>query len=339
MPKQFTKEQIIKILQDKSKSMGRTPEKDYWIGPPSKTTIQNYFGSWNRALIAAGLEPNIHTKTTREEVIEDIKRFAKELGRPPKRAEYVKFGKYTKVDNFGGWNSLIDEISFRRMMDVTKQNLIDSLVDVANAIGRSPHYVEYCNHPLGYSREIVYKFYKSYDDLLRDAELSIPYRNGGWLFKSEEWLLSQVRQVAGDLGYTPSAVEFSRLSETHANTVRYRFGTYNKFVKLAGLKTNGSFSANDGHVVHSRFELSVDNFLFSSKIQHLVQVRVCPKRLWTCDFVVGDAWVECDGYCGQKRPYNGSERQQEKYDYYHKHSYNLITVFPNQDWKLALSRL
>ena len=333
MPRQFTKEQVIQSLRDEAEKLGHAPFKNEWHGVPGKTSIQNYFGTWNNALKEAGIEPNLHMNPTREEIIDDIKQVAKNLGRPPKRAEYLELGKYTSIDKFGGWNSFIDEIGFKRMMNVTKQNLIDSLVDVANAIGRSPLYVEYSHHPLGYSSETVYKFYKSYDDLLKDAELSVPHRNGGWLFKSREWLVEELRRIADDLGYTPSQIEFSELSDATFGTARYQFGTYNKFVKFAGLAPNRHFPANDGHIVHSRFELSVDNFLFSYKIQHLVQARVCLERNWTCDFVVGDTWIECDGYCGLERPYNKSVKLQEKYDYYHKHSYNLIVIFPNQDWE------
>jgi hypothetical protein len=339
MPRQFTKEQVIQSLRDEAEKLGHAPFKNEWRGVPGKTSIQNYFGTWNNALKEAGIEPNLHMNPTREEVIDDIKLVAKNLGRPPKRAEYLEMGKYTSINRFGGWNSFIDEIGFKRMMNVTKQNLIDSLVDVADAIGRSPTYIEYCKHSLGYSREMVYKHYKHYDDLIRDANLPVPKRDVRYEGVSEEWLISQVCTVAQDLGYTPSALEFTEFSKTCAGTVSYKFGSYSKFVKLAGLPPNRSFPANDGHIVHSRFELSVDNFLSSIQLKHNVQVRVCKDRLWTCDFVVGDAWIECDGYCGKRRPQNCSEKQQEKYDYYHKHSYNLIIIFPNQDWQSSLRRL
>jgi hypothetical protein len=56
-PKKYTKEQLIKLLQD-------APVKTYDYlnskesGLPSATTYRQYFGSWNAALEAAGIDVN-----------------------------------------------------------------------------------------------------------------------------------------------------------------------------------------------------------------------------------------------------------------------------------------
>jgi len=331
-------DQILELLKQQAAILGHAPKKEWWKASglkPCVSTIQNVFGSWNKALIAAGLEIN-QGIVTRQILLNDIERVKNELGRYPNVIDYRRLGKYTNIVNHGGWHSLVDELGYPRQHGTRKEDLIKALRQVAEILGRVPLFIEFTHHPAGFSSTIVYKFFGGYEDLLKEAGLDSPQRNGGWKSLDEERLVEQVRQIADDLGHTPSAIEFSKLSNSHANSARYKYGSYSKFLKKAGLKPNRHFTTNDGHVVQSRFELEVDNFLFSHGIEHNVQVRVCPERYWTCDFVVGNAWIECDGYNGQERPFNGTPRFQEKLDYYRKHSYNLIILWPSKDWQSTL---
>ncbi|BCT30477.1 homing endonuclease associated repeat-containing protein [Bacillus velezensis] len=79
-PPMYTKKELIQILQQKEKELGRTPKakevKQY-------KAILKLFGSYKKALEAAGLSKN--KKYTEEELISELQKKAKELGRTPKK--------------------------------------------------------------------------------------------------------------------------------------------------------------------------------------------------------------------------------------------------------------
>lgn len=337
-------DQIINLLQEQACILGHPPKKNWWKQSglsPSASTIQNKFGSWNKALKAAGLGTNRNT-VSRQELLDDIRLVKKDIGRCPTVGEYLRLGKYSNIVNKGGWTNLIDELGWPRKRDTRKKDIVMALEQVAQDLNRVPLYTEFIHHPLGVSSGLVYKFFNSYDDLLGELEMKVPSRGGGWRTFTDGELIEDIKRIASNLGYTPTIAEFHLFSKSSGHTfATKRFGSYNNFVKAAGLKHNRGkrkIKTLDGHVVESVFEMEVDNFLFGNNIPHDVHVRVCQKRYWTCDFVVGDIWIECDGYNGNKRPGTGTKRLQEKLDYYHRYSYDLILITYNDDWRCLLSR-
>lgn len=340
--REFTKEQVIEMLKEQAKILGHAPKRKWWREQglrPGKTTIANYFGSWNKALEAAGLEPNMLNEVTRQMLLDDIKRVANEIGKPPKITEYCQLGKYTNIQSHGGWRSLIREIGFPSYGKLSRDDLIYFIRKVADELGHTPTLIEFKKHPSGVSQNPVYLHFGSYDELVIAAGLEPPQRKGGWAFRSKDELISIVQKLANELGYTPGQIEFTMMTNSSHGTVRYIFGSYSKFVRAAGLRAYGQFKGNDGHIISSRFELAIDNFLFENNIKHNVQTRVCKERHWTCDFVVGDIWIEADGYSGKRRG-SAKGRWKEKLQYYQDNSYNLIVIRPEDNWKeMLLSQL
>ena len=98
--------------------------------------------------------------------------------------------------------------------------------------------------------------------------------------------------------------------------------------------------ANDGSKYRSKFEASIVNFLVSKDILFEYEKRVCKNKLWTCDFVIGDIWIEADGLCewrtklGQKS-YSG---EHEKIKYYKDHNFNYV-ILKRSGWKKKLISL
>ena len=59
--KKYSKEKLVKIIQDFVKREGRIPTKNEFANNsfyPDYVTFRDYFGTWNNAIIAAGYEPN-----------------------------------------------------------------------------------------------------------------------------------------------------------------------------------------------------------------------------------------------------------------------------------------
>lgn len=331
----YTKEELIELLRAKAQELGRPPIKEDCYFHRS---VRKHFGSWNKGLEAARISTYDHHKITDDEIIADIKRVEGELGKQLSFKDYKKLGKYQFGKFRRSWSEFADELGYRKYKNVSKKDLILALKAVVDDLGYVPSTLEFQRHKLGITTTTLYKVYESYDKLITDAGFEIPKRKGGWNKLPDQELFDEIVRISNELGYTPSQLEFTEFSTTTYGNAARRFGSYSNFVKLAGLKPNRRFTTKDGHVVHSRFELMVDNFLFDNNIQHQVQVRVCKNRLWTCDFVIGTAWVECDGMSGN-RPENGTAKFQEKLDYYRDNSYDFIVIYPSENWEIRIKCL
>ncbi len=99
MPKKITNGQIIEDILALAKRLNRQPtSRDYKEhGKYGHTLPAKRFGSWEAAIKAAGLiyryqHPDY--RPTDAEVIADVQRVAKDLGRPPTASEYAERGRF-----------------------------------------------------------------------------------------------------------------------------------------------------------------------------------------------------------------------------------------------------
>lgn len=122
-PPRYTKERLIKFLQDMAQELGRFPKVDDipdFPGFPSSNTFTNAFGSWSEAMRAAGfdrrdlIEPR--HEAIRKEVTEKVQAVVKELGRVPTQNEFVKLTDISyngKIYRYcGGWFNVLREAGF-----------------------------------------------------------------------------------------------------------------------------------------------------------------------------------------------------------------------------------
>ncbi|MFQ6009734.1 MAG: homing endonuclease associated repeat-containing protein [Candidatus Aenigmatarchaeota archaeon] len=139
--------------EKKAEELGRTPtyreiRKDSSM--PHPETYRNAFGSYNKAMEEAGLEPNIRfsrppTVHTREELIGFLKEKADKLGRAPTRNEvrddksmpdpktyYYKFGGHAKALAAAGLKPN------RASGKYTRDELIKALRKKAKDMGKTP---------------------------------------------------------------------------------------------------------------------------------------------------------------------------------------------------------
>lgn len=84
----------------------------------SVSTIDNRFGSWNRAIEAAGLRPNAsgisdslkQPKLTDEELLQELIRLTVELGKQPTTSEMNAFGHFSEDPYRRRWGSLREAV-------------------------------------------------------------------------------------------------------------------------------------------------------------------------------------------------------------------------------------
>lgn len=83
------------------------------LGEYSSGTYQHHFGSWNDALREAGFEPNQSSKKIpTDDLLNEIRRLAKELNRTPTRDQMDEVGEYYGRSyrlRFGSWSEAVHQ--------------------------------------------------------------------------------------------------------------------------------------------------------------------------------------------------------------------------------------
>lgn len=127
--KRYTKEQIISTIRKFLKEKERIPtENDFRNNPeyPSPSTVQRIFGSWNNAIIESGLPINV----TDEELLEDLRRYERENGRPPREKDLINnpkfYGHTIYQKRFGGLQKALKLVGSDVDSMVKKGILVDN---------------------------------------------------------------------------------------------------------------------------------------------------------------------------------------------------------------------
>ncbi len=118
----LTHEDLTSDLKRVSELVGSDTikRKDYEkYGRYSYTSFRNHFGSWKRALEAAGLSRGRNWGTTPEELLDNLKEVWLKLGRQPKYNEmtipFSKFSSTAYAHKFGNWTKAL--VAFQKYLE------------------------------------------------------------------------------------------------------------------------------------------------------------------------------------------------------------------------------
>jgi hypothetical protein len=132
-------ENLIRDLQELAERLGSIPTAREMRneGPWSAKTYINHFESWNNALKESGLKTR---NVSKEELIEDMKEFAEELGHVPTREEMEECGPWggsTYESYFNSWNNSL-ECANLKTNKLSNKKLLENLQEVAEELGKTP---------------------------------------------------------------------------------------------------------------------------------------------------------------------------------------------------------
>lgn len=144
-PKQYSDEDLIRILRETAAKLGRTPTQT-WMnenGDVTAKTCENRFGSWNQALKAAGLELNQRKDIDDEELLDMLREAEKKLGHAPTGdwfQEHGSLGSTVFRNRFGSWNGAIRRAGLNptRRRGITRKEIKYELKAAAMMRGASP---------------------------------------------------------------------------------------------------------------------------------------------------------------------------------------------------------
>lgn len=139
-------------------------------------------------------------------------------------------------------------------------------------------------------------------------------------------LLSLINEFVKKNNRIPYKKEF-----THHHAARLRFGTWNNAVRTAGFDPNPVRFANrhvakDGHKCDSFAEKIIDDWLYARGIKHKRNFPYPGNKGFTCDFIIGNKWIEFFGLSGELRRYDNLMRR--KLNLVRKYNLDLIRIYP-----------
>ncbi len=128
------------------------------------------------------------------------------------------------------------------------EELIEQVQMLAKRLGRTPTGPEFDADPsIPASLSTPIYHFGSWNQFLEAAGLGL---NQERLKFSEEDLIDQIQMLAKKLGRTPKMDEFNECLETASKTVAVtRFGSWNNFIKAAGLKENRCTIISDEEII------------------------------------------------------------------------------------------
>lgn len=236
---------LLEMLRKLAREIGRTPTVEdvnrcRWM-PHSEMYVLR-FGSFNKALIRAGLNVNHNTDISNDEMIEKLKWFASKLGHVPTTKEvnacdelpsshlYTKRfgGSYTKAIIAAGFN--VKGFRFK-----SNDELLDMLREFSKEKGRSPTIEDVNTCEWLPSCTLFCKRFrvKSWNDILKMAGLKANRRSPKRL--SDDELLTLLKKKAESLGRAPTRREVENDPNMPSTTQYKRFGGWNKALLKAGV--------------------------------------------------------------------------------------------------------
>lgn len=115
--REYSNSELIEYLQQHAREHGNTPTRRMIenTGGPSPMVYRDRFGTWTKALNAAGLEPKQRFRVSDTEFLDAIRDVAKVVGRPPTREEMDTHGRHDSSlyrPRFDSWNDALTAAGF-----------------------------------------------------------------------------------------------------------------------------------------------------------------------------------------------------------------------------------
>lgn len=238
---------LIAALQDLAARIGKTPsvselkEDDQ---TPSRYQYRKEFGTWNKAIEAAGLEKNQAYAYGTDQLLDELARLTRTLGRVPSEGDMDENGAYSAAayrNHFDDWNAALEELDLRdereRPRDApTERELVDYLREVANyhGVARTAQLSKRDLPDGGYSYTIYRNRFGSWHEAL--AAAGLPFPDQGYdrddIIEAIQDVGSIVDKYPGEAA--PTHAEFLEHGTMSTDPIKRVYGTWEDAVIDAG---------------------------------------------------------------------------------------------------------
>jgi hypothetical protein len=206
----------------------------------------------------------------------------------------------TAIGRFGGIAEVAkrmgyQESSINLVKDYTEDKIINMLKDIVKEIGHFPTQQELVK--LGYNglSHAVYKYQKNlhyYSDLLGFD----PHERPKKYWHSLDNLLNEIRPFIKNGKIPNQDFLVYNIGSVFRHGIEFH-GGMSKIAELLNCEISFRHTTSDGHIVKSKNEYIIDEFLFSRGIPHEVDGMIDKSsEKYRYDFKIGDIYVEVWGF-------------------------------------------
>lgn len=230
--KDISGDELLVELDRLAEELGKPPTtyEAQELGKYSQRPYYRVFGSWTEALEAAGLEPNKERNIGDDDLLDEIRRLADELGESPISNDMIEFGKYSLHPYkraFGSWTDALEEAGFEKNSGVRGKKLDDDdlLEDIrrlSDELGRTPRVDDIQKHG-NYSRNVYYDRFGSWNDAVEAAGFE-PNEHPDKIPRED--LLDDIRRIGDELDKKPSRADMRRHGKHSVTTYSRRFDSW-----------------------------------------------------------------------------------------------------------------
>lgn len=257
----FDDERLLADLRTVAEILGKTPSKEEMNNFPLCASVRAYqahFGSWNNAIVKAGLKPNCVMKIySREELIAMLQEFGARIGHTPSLMEVHRETSLPNEKAFKSrigptWNDVLENAGFnvsgrksivysagRRTRRGGSSEYSDEVIEramreyLAQSNGKFSRadYSKYAHDHALPSTSVVKKKYGGWNEAIKalGMEPMVEYR-------SSERLLEELRRLAIELGRPPGRRKIDACKYTASSKVyESRFGSVRNANIAAGI--------------------------------------------------------------------------------------------------------
>lgn len=299
--KNVPKSDLLAEIHSLSEDLGRTPSALSMSkkGGYSVGTYERRFGSWNEALREAGLEINNRSDIPEEELLTEIQRLSRKIGRTPTAAHMEskgQFGWKTYKTTFGSWNDAIRkaDLAVNVRSDIPGVELLEEIQSLADDLGRTPKMRDMDQH--GQFDSTTYKpSFGSWNEALEQAGFE-PVRRSDI---PESDLIEEIQRLADTLNRPPTRNEVESQGKFSSSIYAYRFGTWTDALIEAGYEPHKALNPDYlDHRVDSVPELVIADMLLDAGVEYEnegMKITYDDGRTYTPDFVTEDYVIEYKG--------------------------------------------
>jgi len=235
-------DELLQALRDLQRALGRRPRiLDLRDDMPGRSVYLARFGRWNAALEAAGIQPAPKRRWTRKAIIEALRRYAEEFGRPPAYdllrlppAGYPSSKRASKV--FGSWSAALEAAGLtsapggRRVSVWPAERIVAAVRDFAERMGRPPVQEDFGRDGLP-SEAIACRVFGTLGRAREAAGVPLERRR-----VPPDDAITALQEAARRLGRSPSERAYSGLGLSPSTvTIRTLFGGWQQALVAAGL--------------------------------------------------------------------------------------------------------
>jgi hypothetical protein len=235
--------ELLTEIKHLAKTLEKTPsikEMDE-AGKYSGTTYRDRFGTWNEAILAAGLELNTgNTELSDATLIENMRDFALALDRTPTQEAMTEEGPHapsTYVNHFGTWNEAVRKAGLEPNTQGSKpsdQELIDELERVTTKLGKIPAQREF-ERESEMSISAYYNHFETWKAAIETSGLKEQYDSTSDFHISTEDLIAELKLLESTLDQAPTMNKMDDFGAYSERTYRRRFGSWSNALEKAGV--------------------------------------------------------------------------------------------------------